>query len=424
MIEGSETKSTGYVRYILLLLMLSYALNFLDRQIVNILAESIKRDMRISDTQLGLLTGTAFGLFYSILGVPIARLADRTSRVKVLSGALTIWSGFTIMCGFTTSYVQLFLARLGVGVGEAGGTPPAQSLISDYFPYERRATALAVFGMGLPLGSAAGFYLGGYFDQLLGWRHTLLLAGVPGILLAILIRMTLHEPVRGAADGLTETRSLTTREALKTLLRLKTFVRTASGGACAILIIYVTNAWLPPFFIRLHGMSVYEIGTVLALCISVGGTVSVLLGGVIADRMRRRFARSEIWVSAGSMLITFVTLMVLLLAESTAVALGAMFVMYTFGYVFIAPTNSLAQRVAPVRSRSLASGLLLLVGNIVSLTIGPPLVGYLSDTFGQSYGDEGLRYALLCISGVSLLSAALYLSARNHVLRDCAQAGA
>lgn len=414
--------SRGYSAWILILLTAAYALSLLDRQIINILAESIKRDLAISDAQLGLLTGTAFGLFYATLGVPIASLADRTHRVNVLSLSLLVWSAFTGACGLASGFTHLLLARLGVGVGEAGGTPASMSLLSDYFPYDRRATALAILSMGMPLGTAIGFGFGGFLEGAVGWRNALLLASLPGIVLAIVIKLTLREPARGGADLTSDrTQAPDRASAVKTimqLLRLPTFLRTVSGGACAVFVVYVSNAWLPPYFIRVHGMSVADVGLWIGGSVCAGGTVGVLSGGVIADRLKSRVPAAELLVPAASTFLAIAALTGLLLSHDRATALGCMAAMYIFGTVWMGPTSSIVQRVAPVRSRSLATGVQLLIGNMVSLTLGPWLVGALSDHFGRTMGVEGLRYALLCVPVIGLLGSLFYLSAVPHLARD------
>lgn len=396
------------------LLAAAYALNFLDRQIVNILGGSIKADLHLSDAEFGLLTGTAFGLFYATLGIPIARLADRTQRVGVLSLSLLVWSSFTMLCGFVKSYPQLFLARMGVGIGEAGGTPPSQSLICDYFPDARRATMLAIFNLGLPIGSALGFFVGGALEAAIGWQWTMIVAGIPGIVLAIVIKLCVRELPRGTADGLRsgEIRGESFGRSLKTLLANRSYLLVITGAACAVFMIYVTNAWIPQFFARVHGMKTPEIGAWIALCISVGGGIGVLGGGLVADGLKRRQWAGDLWVPAITLVVAFAAFLLILFAKQVPVALGAMFVMYLFGFAWIGPTSATAQRLAPVTSRSLATGVQLLIGNIVSLTLGPPLVGYFSDRFLPVYGDESLRYALLCVSWVGLLGAVCYIAAR------------
>ena len=420
--RGSEA---GYPAYVLTLLMLLYTLNFLDRQVINILAESIKRDLGISDTELGLLTGTAFGIFYSVLGIPMGRLADRWSRVNIISISLFLWSFLTALSGLAQSYVQLFLLRLGVGIGEAGGSPPAQSLISDYFPYSRRATAMAVFTLGVPLGSFLGFLIGGIVDDIWGWRVAFLVAGAPGLILVLLIKLTLKEPSRGLADGIpptARTEMLPLGPTLHGLFERRSFIRLVLGGTFGILMVYITSAWLPPFFIRVHGMSAGEIGTWLALSVGIGGAIGSIGGGWLSDRLRARMARPEIWILAISTALTCPLLLLTVLSRDLTLALIGLFALNMFAFAWIGPTSATIQRVVPIRSRALAVGIQLSVANIISLTLGPPLVGYLSDVLRPDYGVESLRYALAIASVAAFGGTACYLSAGRYVLRDIEQA--
>lgn len=424
MVRSEDQSSTlpGRTQGALILAMLTagYALNFLDRQIINILAESIKRDLVISDAQLGLLTGTAFGLFYAVMGIPIARLTDRANRVNVLAAAIFVWSSFTALCGFATNFLQLFLARLGVGVAEAGGSPASQALLSDYFPHERRATALAVFSMGLPIGTALGFAIGGVLDAQIGWRWALVVAAVPGILLAILIKLYLREPRRGAADGLSEDtlEQLAFWPTVRVLLATRSFLYAVVGGSSAIFVTYVCNAWLPPFFIRLHDVAVADIGLWIGLSVMTGGTIGVVGGGVLVDRLRPHMQAPEAWVPAVATTIAALALVGILLAESLGTAIAFMVAFYTFGTVWLGPTNAVVQGVAPVRARALATGVQLLIGNIVSLAIGPVLVGWLSDSFGRTHGEEGLRMALLIVPALGVVGSAFYLLTIRHLVAD------
>jgi predicted MFS family arabinose efflux permease len=424
--EG-KTEEPGrlYPAYVLVLLALLYTLNFLDRQVINILAESIKRDLGISDTQLGLLTGTAFGIFYSVLGVPIARLADRWSRVNIISVSLFVWSLLTALSGFAQNYVQLFLLRLGVGIGEAGGSPPAQSLISDYFPYSRRATAMAVFTLGVPLGSFFGFLIGGIVDDLWGWRVAFFVAGAPGLILVLLIKFTLREPTRGLADGVppaAQGELPPLGPTLRGLFERRSYIRLVLGGTFGILMVYISGAWLPPFFIRVHHMSAGEIGTWLALSVGLGGAIGSIGGGWLSDRLRQRYARPEIAILAVSTALTCPLLLLTVLSPDLPLALTGLFLLNMFAFVWIGPTSATIQRVVPIRSRALAVGIQLSVANILSLTLGPPVVGYVSDLLRPDYGAESIRYALALASFAAFGGTACYLSAGRHVLGDIAEA--
>jgi len=419
----STQDSTGYTRWVLFLLLLLYAFNFLDRQVINILGQSIKTDLKLSDLQLGLLTGTAFGIFYSVLGLPIARLADRYNRVKIITVALSVWSLFTAASGLARSYLQLFLIRLCVGVGEAGGTPPAQSLISDYFSDRRRSSAMAIFNLGVPIGSFLGFLMGGYMNDTLGWRWAFVLAGAPGLLLALLIRTTMKEPPRGLADGVRADANpapLSLGEALRGLRQRRSYIRLVLGGTFGIFIVYVTNAWLPPLFIRLHGLSATRFGLWIALAIGIGGATGALGGGYLSDWLKRRHARAEIWVLMTATALTCPVMLVVVLARNTGVALAAMFVLYTLAYVWMGPTSAMIQRVAPLRSRALATGIQLFVANVTALAFGPPLVGYVSDLLAPQLGLESIRYALAGAAGFALLGTAVYASAGRYLLHDAA----
>lgn len=408
--------------HVLALLTATYAVNFLDRQVVNILAESIKRDLQISDTQLGLLTGTAFGLFYSTLGVPIARLADRYNRVRIITFALATWSILTAACGAAQSYAQLFMMRLGVGVGEAGGTPPSHSLIADYFPQETRTLAMAVFALGVPVGSFCGFLLGGILDVGWGWRTAFVVAGFPGIVLALLVAFTIREPPRGMSDPGPRVpvgeAAAPLRVALAEIFAQGAFVRLVLGGTCGIFIVYVTNAWLPSFFIRLHALDAAQVGGWIAFCVGGGGLIGSVGGGWIATRLKRRYWRAEAWVIAASTLLTGPALLATVFADSTRAALTSMFVLYTLSYVWIGPTSALIQRITPIRSRTLAAGLQLSIATVIALLLGPPLIGYISDRLEPALGIASLRYALAPTAVVSLLGAAIYVSAGMHLLRD------
>ncbi len=422
-IAGSDDHRPGraYPRYVLTLLALLYSFNFLDRQVINILAESIKRDLGISDTELGLLTGTAFGIFYSVLGVPVARLADRWSRVGIISFSLFLWSLLTALCGLTSNYIQLFLCRLGVGIGEAGGSPPAQSLISDYFPYSRRATAMAVFTLGVPFGSFLGYLIGGFVDDRWGWRAAFFVAGLPGLILVLLIFFTVREPVRGQADGVPpEARGELPPigPTLRSMFERRSYIRLVLGGTFGILIVYISGAWLPPFFIRVHGMSAGEIGTWLAISIGFGGGIGSIGGGWLSDRLRRIYPRPEVWILAISTALTCPLLLLTVLARDVSLALVGLFLLNMFAFVWIGPTSATIQRVVPIRSRSLAVGIQLSVANIISLTFGPPIVGYMSDMLRPEYGTESIRYALAIASVAAFGGTACYLAAGRHVLRD------
>jgi predicted MFS family arabinose efflux permease len=421
--RSDEEQPGGYRWYVVAILFVIYSLNQLDRSVINILGQSIKEELHISDLQLGLLTGTSFALFYSIMGLPMARIADRFHRVNLITIALTAWSLLTAACGAAGNYAALFLLRVGVGVGEAGGTPPAQSLIADYFSHQKRSTAIALFNSGVALGTFMGFLIGGYVNQWWGWRAAFVVAGLPGVLVAVLFRLTVKEPVRGAVDGLQDAAkdALPLGETLKRLFSRKSYFLIVAAATCSIGVMFVAAAWLPPLFIRLHGFNSAQIGGWLALCTGLGGGLGSFFGGFIADKLKKKTEMAEIYIPAIGALLTFPSLLVVTLAQDVNIALVGMGCLFLFGYVWIGPTSAMIHRVAPVRARGLAIGFMLFFSNITALAFGPPLIGAFSDGLAASYGPQGLRYALAFASISSLLSAAVYLlGAARYYKQDLA----
>jgi predicted MFS family arabinose efflux permease len=418
--EPSTAHQRGYGWYVASICFVIYALNFLDRQVINILGQAIKTSLGLSDTQLGLLNGTAFALFYSALGLPIARLADRLHRVNIISVSLLLWSALTAACGAAANYLQLFLLRIGVGVGEAGGTPPSQSLISDYVSDDRRTLAFAIFNSGPAVGGFLGYLLGGYVGQAFGWRWAFLIAALPGILAVLLFKLTVKEPIRGAADGL-EREALRTpplAETVRALMARPSYVWLVIAATFGIFLVYVTGAWLPPLFIRIHGFGLRQTGEWMALGAALGGLLGSLGGGAVAARLRRRWARGDLWLVAVCSLLACPALLVTVLARSAAVALAAMLLFSVFVWVWIAPTSARIQSVVPVRARALAVGFMLFFSNATALAFGPTLVGMGSDALRASMGNEGLAVALAWASSAGILSAVLFLVAGRYLMQD------
>ena len=298
--------SAGYRRYVLALLLIVYIFNFVDRQILAVLLQAIKLEFNFTDTQLGLLGGLAFAIFYSIVGIPIAWMADRFNRRNIIAVALCLWSAMTALCGLTTGFVSLFLTRIGVGVGEAGGLPPSYSLISDYYPPERRGTAMAVMGMGIPLGVLTGFLVGGWVNEFFGWRAAFMVVGIPGVILALLLWFTLREPPRGLFDNQQGQGQPPT--VLSTFQFL--WKRPACHHLCLAAALYGLSGWgagiwQPSFFMRTHGLSSGEVGTWLAFVFGLSGATGAYLGGAIGDRVYQATGdpRWYMWISSGGILI-------------------------------------------------------------------------------------------------------------------------
>ena len=415
--------SQAYLRYALGLLTVVYVINFVDRQILSILLQSIKVDFQLSDLQLGLLSGTAFGLFYATLGVPIARLADVFSRKSVIAISLTVWSGMTALCGAAPGFGLLLACRVGVGVGEAGGSPPSHSIISDYFPPERRATALGVFSLGVPIGILIGFLAGGWLDQTLGWRQAFVVVGLPGLLLALLVAFTLKEPPRGLSEGLeTSGPAPGAMDVIRHLWSSRSFRHVSMGSALYAFVGYSVVTWSPAFLIRSHGMETGAIGTWLALIFGIGGGIGVLAGGALADRWAVSEPRGRVWLPALAMLAGFPFAFVIYLTDDTTLALLTMVGPAVFGLMYQAPAFAVTQSLATVNMRATAAAVLLFVINIVGLAIGPALTGALSDLLEPRFGDDSLRYSLLVISMALLWSAFHFWRAGRTLEADVARA--
>lgn len=424
--DGSETVtakgvhfSSVYKRYVLGLLLVVYASNFLDRQILAILLQPIKQEMGLSDTQLGLLSGIAFALFYATLGIPLARWADKHNRVNLISVCIAIWSGMTALCGLAGNFLQLLLARIGVGIGEAGCSPPAHSIIADYFPADRRAKAMAIYFLGLPLGSVLGYLLGGWINQLYGWRIALLCVGLPGLALAIVVRLTLKEPPRGHADGTEKSTQVapSLRDTLTGLWSNHSFRHLAAGTSLVAMTAYGSASWFPAFMMRTHDMTTGQIGSWLGLLAAVTGILGTLLGGYLGDRLGSRDDRWYVWIPALSMLISTPFTIAALLSPSVAGLLLFLIPISLAQVIYAPPVFATVQRLVGLRSRAMASAVMLFIANLIGLGLGPLLLGIASDLLQARFGDDALRYSLLIATSIGIWASLHYLLASRH-LRD------
>jgi MFS family permease len=433
---GVRVVSAGYRGYAMGLLLLIYVMNFVDRQVVNILAEPIKRELGLLDWQIGAMSGLAFALFYTVLGLPIARMAERGHRPYIIASALAVWSLFTALCGLTQNFVQLLLARIGVGVGEAGCTPPAHSLITDYVPKEKRASALAFYAMGTPLGSLVGLGLGGVIADAYGWRMAFIVCGVPGVVLAIVAALTLVEPrirataaeLRQRAEAMREARPF--REAMATLRRKRTFWLVSFAAAVKAFIGYGQAPFAASFFYRVHGEEIAAlaaqfglqsggfIGLSLGLMAGLGGAAGAFMGGVIADKYGGRDYRAYVSVPAIASLAVIPIYAAGIMAPSALFALGCLLLGSVLGTLWYGPVYATAQTIVPPHMRATASAILLFIINLIGLGLGPLAVGALSDVLGLGFGlgeAEGVRYALLISSFTGLIAAALFWMARKTI---------
>jgi predicted MFS family arabinose efflux permease len=402
-------------------LLAVYVMNFVDRQVLAILLEDIKADLQVSDTALGLLSGLAFALFYTLAGIPIARWADRGSRRLIVSLGLALWSGMTALSGLTQNFVQLALARVGVGVGEAAGSPPSHSLISDYFPPERRATALSIYAMGIYVGVMLGYLAGGWLNQAFDWRTAFIVVGLPGIPLALLVRFTVREPPRGLSErGPVDTREVGLPEVARFLLARRSFVYLVSAASFQSLSGYAVLAWGPTFLVRVHGMTSGEIGVWVGLITGLGGASGAYLGGRLTDHLAARDVRWTMWLPALVSLLGVPFAIPFLLLDDRQLALAAFLPFYVLGAMYVGPLWSMAQNLVKVRMRALASALLLFILNLVGLGLGPLLVGFLNDLLEPRFGSDAIRYSLLVVTLVGALASPLFWLGGRHYADDLA----
>lgn len=436
----------GYRYYVLAVLILVYMLNFLDRQIIGILAAPLKAHFGLSDTQFGLLGGLAFASVYSTLAIPLAWLADRFSRVWIITGALAVWSGFTALCGVATSFGQLFLFRMGVGVGEAGGVAPAYSLIADYFPKSQRARALAAYAFGIPLGTAAGTLVGGVLAARFGWQTAFIAVGLLGVLVAPLLRLTVRDPKRGGLDlpavGAAAPAEVATPAKVKapsfgkvcgTLLPKPSFWLLALGAASSSVCGYGVAGWLPSFFMRSFGLTLIETSYYYSGIALIGGIAGIWLGGVLADRLGKASKGAYPLVPAVSFLISgpcFILAMnsAWLIAQvipgggtpfqSLALAFLIFLVPTGLNLTWLGPITASVQHLVPAPMRTTASALFLLINNLLGIAVGFYYFGWMSDLLRPQFGEESLRWAIYTGMGFYLLAAVLLIGASRTLKKD------
>jgi MFS family permease len=396
-----KPRSSGIV---LALLLLAYIFNFLDRQILGILAQPIKADLHLSDTEFGAIGGLAFALLYSVLGLPLAYLADRTSRSAVVAGSLAVWSAFTALCGTATGYGQLFLYRLGVGVGEAGGVAPSYALIADYFPPERRARALAIFSLGVPIGLASGTLIGAYIAAALNWRAAFIAMGIAGILLAPVMLVTVRDKARIAA-----TDQMPIARVFALLAREPAFWLLAFAASCSSLTGYGLALWTPSVLMRSFGLDLRSTGTFLASLVLIGGCSGVFAGGWFADRLGQADRGWYARLPAIAWLVTAVAFAAGLLAPTLWLAWPLLLIGNALTILWLGPVATAVQHLVPRPMRATASASFLLINNLVGLGVGPLLMGRLSDALKSTYGVDSLRYAAAACTLFYLVAALLML---------------
>jgi MFS family permease len=422
----SAAASLAYRSYVLVILVVVYTFNFIDRQIVGILAVPIKTELHLSDSQLGLMGGLAFALFYTFLGIPIARLADRVSRTGIMTAALALWSLMTAVCGLTHSFAQLFLARLGVGVGEAGGVAPAYSLICDYFPPKERARALSVYSFGIPIGAAAGIALGGFITSLMSWRMAFFIVGLAGLLLTPLLKLTVREPARGVFDLHLNPAAETAKggaapslfEVLAVLAGRPSFWGLSLGAASASMMGYGLFFWMPSFAVRSFHLTLLQASLIYGVLVLVGGLFGIWLGGVLADKYGEPRKALYALIPAAAFVATIPFYVAGVLSTTLWISITVLLVPTALGLVWLGPVLAAVQHLVPANMRATASALFLFINNLIGIGLGTTLIGVVSDMMRVRFGSESLRYAILAGTGFYLIAATLLFLASRRLDAD------
>jgi MFS family permease len=408
-----------YRSYVLVVLVIVYTFNFIDRQIVGILAVPIKADLHLSDSKLGLMGGLAFAIFYTFLGIPIARLADRMNRTRIMTAALALWSLMTAVCGLTQNFGQLFLARVGVGVGEAGGVTPAYSLICDYFPSRERARALSIYSFGIPIGGALGIVLGGYITSLMSWRMAFFIVGVAGLLITPLLRFTVREPERGALDAApVQTDRVGLVKVIGILARRASFWGLSLGASCASMMGYGLFFWAPSFLVRSFHLSLLHASLAYGGLVLIGGLFGIWFGGALADHYGHKQRKMYAFIPAIAFVATVPFYVIGVLSTTLWLSLAVLLVPTALGLAWLGPVLAAVQHLVPANMRATASALFLFINNLIGIGLGSTLIGFVSDSMRVRFGAESLRYAILAGTGFYLVAALLLFFAGRKLAKD------
>lgn len=429
-VETSPYANSTYRWYVLGLLTLVYTFNFVDRQVLVILQEQIRAELGLMDWQLGMLSGFAFAIFYATLGMPIAQYSETLGRKRVVAVALATWSAMTAISGAAQNFAHLLLARVGVGVGEAGGSPPSHSMISDIFPQKSRALALGIYSMGIYFGVMVGFSIGGWVAQDFGWRTTFVVVGLPGVLLAVIVGLTIKEPARAigdrleqAAEGLAIPADNPERprfsETIALLWSRKSFRHLSLACALHAFTQYGISNFMPPFMARAHDMPVSDIGWRLALIAGIGGAIGSVLGGWLADRLGKRDRRWYVGVATVSLMLILPLVPIALMAESQFIFLLFLAPVVALGGVYLGPCLAVTHSMVGLRQRAVASAILFFILNLIGLGFGPMTIGAISDLLRPEFGDsDGLRYAIIGAASIANAWAILHYLLASRTLRE------
>ena len=420
--QNAANRKTWYMYYVLGVLFIGYVFNSMDRAVLNILLESIKHEFGVSDTLLGLLGGITFAAFYSIMGIPIAAIADRTSRVTVLAISIAMWSVMTALCGVATTFIFLLVARIGTAIGEAGGSPPSHSLMSDYFPLEKRATAMSIYMLGIPIGQALGLFCGGWLNQYFDWRMAFVLVGLPGVLIGLLVMATIREPPRGYSDHVKADPAApvpSMLEVLKHLWRINAFRYLCIANGLHSFVWYGGTTFNPGFLMRSHSMSSGDAGSLLAT-VSMVACIGTFGGGLLADKLsvqlhdKRWYLLLPAIVTLGMLPFQFFSY----LSADMVIVIPSLYIMMILASVFFGPTYAMAQALSPAPMRARAASIVLFVQTLVGYGLGPIAVGRISDLLAPTEGRNSLAWGLVIVGLVNVLAAWCYYRGSRTLAAD------
>jgi predicted MFS family arabinose efflux permease len=413
--------SDTYRNYILVLVTLVYVVNYLDRQLLGILAKQIKTEFHISGFQIGLLSGPAFALIYATLGIPLAVLSDRTVRRNVITASMALFSLMTLVCTYAVQYSQLLLARIGTGIGEAGTGPAINSILADLYPPEKRASALSFYTAGLNIGLLLAFFGGGWIAEHYGWRNAFLAAGIPGLVLAVVFQLTVREPQRGLAENLGDSETPSLLSVVRLLWSQKSFRWMSLGTAFNSFGGYAGITFVPLFLYYSHGMKEAEIGLTLSILTGVFGAIGTYMGGVFADRYGKYDVRWNMYVPIIAVFVSVAFAPLFYLPSSKPLALAAGIMPSLMGAAYVGPAYAMAQVLVPVRMRARSIAILLFILNVIGYGLGPPVVGLISDWLTPAVGTDSYRYAMLCTVVTALIGAFCYWRASRTLKDDIAK---
>lgn len=416
---GGLSQSSSAARYALVMLTIIYTLNFLDRTVITILIDPIKHDYHLSDKTMGFISGFGFVLMYSALAAPVARWADRGNRRSILTFGLVIWSGMTALAGIARNALQLTLARFGVGVGEAAGTAPSASMISDLFPGHQRAMAMSVYQLGPVFGGFLGAFIGGWINQYYGWHRAFLVAGLPGLLIALIFRFTVKEPIRGTTERTkVDTRQQGVGETLRFMLNQKSYMFLLAGFCLTTFTQFGFGSWTAPFLGRIRHLNSKEIGTYLGSVRGVAGLVGTLIGGYLTDWFGHRDPRWRLYVPAIGSILTAPAVLLFLFSPNPILSLAGFALISAASPVHVGPIVSVSHSVVRVGMRTFSTSVLYLISELIGLGGGTLFIGWFNDHYGHQLGVNVIRYSMATAAATTLLGGILFIVAAQFLKED------